>query len=236
MERYAGPLRQRAKRDGPQKLVQVCVCAGALIAAGALTIEARIRTVSPSHPTATAPISVEPKPTPAELGARAAAQKSLAEALGRARALQKANAAVAAPALAQSGAALPSSKLGPSAVGVQAVATPLSPPTTPAEIAKPLPEAELKLLAIKAAQALKAGDIGGARMVLERAAGAGDVTALFALGETYDPDMLAKMRVRGLKGDRARALDLYKRAGQAGVAEAQKRLEQMSDGKTASVR
>jgi hypothetical protein len=38
--------------------------------------------------------------------------------------------------------------------------------------------------------------------LLERAASSGDARAIFALAETYDPNMLSAWRVRGMKGDR----------------------------------
>ena len=258
MEQYASPLRQQKKRDGPQWLVQALVCAGALVAAGALTIEARISTaaVHPQDPPQAAPqsaadIGLRTAEAPmtqtdhtAEVSARAAAQKTLAEALARASAVQTPSPA----SVSNRDAAAPvSSSMEPAQTAAAPPASPLpaaSPPPAQSSSAagatqptlKQIPDAELKLLALKAAQALKTGDIGGARMVLERAAGAGDATALFALGETYDPDVLAKMRVRGLRGDREKAIDLYRRASQAGVAEAQKKLETLPDGRTASAK
>ena len=57
----------------------------------------------------------------------------------------------------------------------------------------------------KAAQAIRTGDIAGARLVLERAQEGGDVTAIYALAQTFDPRVLQQMRVQGLKGDATKA-------------------------------
>jgi TPR repeat protein len=89
---------------------------------------------------------------------------------------------------------------------------------------QPLPQADLQRMASHAARSIRSGDIAGARLILERAAEAGDATALYALAQTYDPDVLTKMRVRGLEGDRARAQTLYKQAADAGVPAAKERV------------
>lgn len=58
----------------------------------------------------------------------------------------------------------------------------------------------------------KAGDVSGARLLLERAAESGDARAMVLLAETFDPAVLAQRRVLGIRGDPKRAEDLYKRA------------------------
>lgn len=246
MEQYASRVRPRSRLDGPQRLIQILVCAGALVAAGAVTIEARISAAPAPSALKLTPIvenpiitRVESNSPPAvgdalDAKARAAAQRALAQKLAKADALGKEPEPAVAPE-AGSGATPPTlvssttARAAPAPQAKPAADVPAAAPSTNA-----LSEAGLRLLALKAAQALKAGDIGGARMVLERAASAGDATALFALGETYDPEVLAKMRVRGLRGDRAKAVALYQRAADAGVAEAKQRLERITDGNTAS--
>lgn len=88
----------------------------------------------------------------------------------------------------------------------------------------PLASADLQRMAGHAARAIRNGDIAGARAILQRAAEAGDATALFALAQTWDPEVLAKMRVRGMSGDAAKAEALYSQAADAGVAAAKERL------------
>lgn len=91
----------------------------------------------------------------------------------------------------------------------------------------PLSDADLRRLGDKAAQAMRDGDIFGARLILERAIEAGDANALLALAETYDPRSLARMNARNVKPDPARARNLYVQALSKGVASAQARLESL---------
>ncbi|WP_445819665.1 hypothetical protein [Bradyrhizobium sp. ISRA442] len=67
------------------------------------------------------------------------------------------------------------------------------------------------------------GDIGSARIVLQRAAEMGSAQANFTLAETYDPLILSKWGTSGTRGDANMALDLYARALAGGVKEAQER-------------
>jgi hypothetical protein len=224
MERHASSLMGKIAHDpASRRLLQTVVCLGALASAGALTLETRIGAAS-VRPTPSG-LTLQPAPTgvrPAdaasiEARARATAQKALAEALVKA----KTNSARAA--------AIPGIDAPKAPLALRAASN-----TAPAAPRRTLSDADLKLLADKAAQALKAGDIGGARMVLERAAAAGDATAVFALGETYDPNVLTKMRVRGLEGDVAQAKELYLKASEQGVARARERLDELSTADTAS--
>jgi hypothetical protein len=89
----------------------------------------------------------------------------------------------------------------------------------------PLSEPDLRRLNSKAAQALRDGDIYGARLVLERAIAAGDSDALLTLAETYDPKSLARMNVKSVKADPARARALYTLAIDRGVGAARARLD-----------
>ncbi|MEH2497191.1 hypothetical protein V1294_003670 [Bradyrhizobium sp. AZCC 1678] len=83
---------------------------------------------------------------------------------------------------------------------------------------------EAALLA-RATALLGQGDIGAARIVLERAVEMGSVQASFTLAETYDPLILAKWGTLGTRGDAVRAQDLYAKADAAGIKEAKARLE-----------
>lgn len=80
-------------------------------------------------------------------------------------------------------------------------------------------------LLLRAALLLRQGDIGAARSVLERAIALGDVPALLALAESYDPAFLAALGAVGTQGDVARARALYMRALATGATEAQARLD-----------
>jgi hypothetical protein len=80
-------------------------------------------------------------------------------------------------------------------------------------------------LLARASALLRQGDIGAARIVLERAVEMGSVQASFSLAETYDPLILARWGALGTRGDAARAKDLYAKADAAGIKEAKARIE-----------
>ena len=87
-----------------------------------------------------------------------------------------------------------------------------------------LPANESRMLA-RADTLLQAGDIIGARRILEHAERSG--VAAFKLAETYDPRQLARWQVRGVQGDWPKSQDLYERALEAGIAQASERICQM---------
>lgn len=76
----------------------------------------------------------------------------------------------------------------------------------------------------RALDMIRQGDISGARLLLERAVMSGSAQAAFHLAQTYDPRILAKWQARGIKGDAARSLELYRMASEAGVLEAQEHI------------
>ena len=74
-----------------------------------------------------------------------------------------------------------------------------------------------------------AGDIAAARLMLQRAAEAGNPRASLALGATYDPIVLEHLRVRGIFANVAIAQAWYEKAKQFGSAEAPRRLELLAN-------
>jgi hypothetical protein len=68
-------------------------------------------------------------------------------------------------------------------------------------------------------------NISGARQILESVTETGHPPALFALAETYDPNMLAAWETVGTQGDIGRARELYGKARAGGVAGADARLK-----------
>lgn len=70
---------------------------------------------------------------------------------------------------------------------------------------------EERLLA-QAATLLGRGDISGARLYLTLGLRSGSARATALLAETYDPDRLAALQVRGLRGDPETASALYRQA------------------------
>jgi hypothetical protein len=85
-----------------------------------------------------------------------------------------------------------------------------------------IPEAP-RLMA-RASLLLSQGNVGAARIVLERAAETGSAPAMFALAETHDPTILAAWGTFGTQGDVAKARELYAKALAGGVLEAKDRL------------
>jgi hypothetical protein len=72
-----------------------------------------------------------------------------------------------------------------------------------------------------------AGDVAGARAIYQRAADLGDGPAALALAETYDPAVLARPGVTGIKADLSTARHWYQTAADRGVVEARARLERL---------
>lgn len=68
------------------------------------------------------------------------------------------------------------------------------------------------------------GDIASARLFYERAADAGDARAAFDLGDSFNPAFLARMGVRGMRGDIVAAAHWYRRAVSLGSPDAGKAL------------
>lgn len=87
------------------------------------------------------------------------------------------------------------------------------------------PAAAAAGLVARASALLGQGDIGAARLVLERAVEMGSAQASFALAETYDPLVLAKWGTYGTLGNASRAKALYAQADSAGIKAAKARLE-----------
>jgi len=68
----------------------------------------------------------------------------------------------------------------------------------------------------RATELVALGDIAAARLLLSRAAEGKDSRALVALAETYDPVVLGRWRVVGMRPDPDRARALYQQALDAG--------------------
>ena len=83
------------------------------------------------------------------------------------------------------------------------------------------PEAA-RLLA-RASALLAQGNIGAARIVLERAVETGSAQASFMLAETYDPLVLSTWKTYGTRGDATKARELYAKAQAGGIQEAKDR-------------
>lgn len=73
------------------------------------------------------------------------------------------------------------------------------------------------------------GYLAGARAYYRRAAEAGSGEAALALGATYDPDIVARLGVQGIKPDRAEAAKWYATAAGLGIADREKVLHRLTE-------
>jgi len=136
----------------------------------------------------------------------------------------------APPAIAPPAIAPPA--VAPPVVAAPIVATPraaaLTPLPAPAAIAPPAPSLEREEIAAlyeRGEQLIAQGEIAAARLVFARAAGAGDGRSALALGASYDPNVLRKLGVIGVRGDVALAREWYAKASGFGSREAAQRIE-----------
>jgi hypothetical protein len=102
-----------------------------------------------------------------------------------------------------------------------------TPPAT--EAVRRLDPEDIKLLMKRGEQFAAAGDLAAARLVFQRAAEAGDATAALAMGATYDPIMLTKLGVLGMRADVGKARSWYEKAKEFGSPEATRRLELLAN-------
>jgi hypothetical protein len=80
-------------------------------------------------------------------------------------------------------------------------------------------------LTIRAEELFHKGDVSGARLLLERALDGGNARAAFLLAETFDPNVLSRLGVMGIRGDGAKAREYYARARAMGITLAGERME-----------
>jgi hypothetical protein len=83
---------------------------------------------------------------------------------------------------------------------------------------------EATRLIARASALLGQGNIGAARIVLERAAQNGSAQASFMLAETYDPVILSAWGTYGTRGEATKAHEFYAKAHAGGIQEAKDRL------------
>jgi hypothetical protein len=98
---------------------------------------------------------------------------------------------------------------------------------SPAEAAPPQPLApdEIAGLLKRGEEFLRTGDIASARLLLRRAANAGNADAALALGGTYDGAVLAKLGVLGFARNADQARLWYQKAAELGSQIAEQRLQ-----------
>jgi hypothetical protein len=113
---------------------------------------------------------------------------------------------------------------------------PLAPANTPTSAAQPQ-ASELRgavrpdqrqaiaSLVTRGKELLRDRDFSSARLILQRAADAGEADAALTLGSTYDPNILAQLGIRGQVASVDLARTWYEKAQEFGSAEASSRLK-----------
>jgi hypothetical protein len=80
-------------------------------------------------------------------------------------------------------------------------------------------------LTSRAEELFHKGDVSGARLLLQRSLENGNARAAFLMAETFDPNVLSKLRVLGIRGDVAKAQEFYAQALALGIPEAGTRMQ-----------
>ena len=131
-----------------------------------------------------------------------------------------------APAAPPPGAPAPVAAAPPAAAPVAALPpAPVPGPMIPGDAIHRLDPNEIASSLRRADDLIASGDLAAARLVLRRAANAGDARAAMTLAGTYDPAILEKLGVHGFVPDVAMARAWYEKAKKFGSAEAPQRLE-----------
>jgi hypothetical protein len=115
-----------------------------------------------------------------------------------------------------------SPSLGPADPTPEKAVPAVAPPAQPAPSAASEPM--IALLLQRGSAALADGDIVGARMLFARASDLGSASAATFVGETYDPEFLARSGARGIAPDQAAAQTWFRKAAALGDPEARARL------------
>lgn len=113
-------------------------------------------------------------------------------------------------------AASPKTKFVKTGVAIQVASTPAIP--EPDKALSRLTKLETQTLLTRGETLLREGDVAGARLLLEYAANSGSKQAMVKLGNSYDPEHLAKLGVRGVQPDEAQAILWYDRAAKLAAA------------------
>lgn len=94
-----------------------------------------------------------------------------------------------------------------------------------------MPTDEMDSLIKRGHEMIANGDVAGGRLLLTRAAEAGDARASLALAGTYDAPVMGYLGVVGVAPDAAKARAWYKKAADQGSPEAVRRLERLTAGR-----
>jgi hypothetical protein len=167
----------------------------------------------------------QPEPAPEARGDEASAAPDVARAPEETRPDETSAAPAAAPVSEETRRdevpAAPAVALAPEETRPDETSAPAAPPTA---TRRGLRSNEGAAYMALARSKIQQGDIAAARRLLERASDSDKAEAWFALAETYDPQMLARWGVLGVKPDPEKARTLYQTAEARGTQGARERL------------
>ena len=106
----------------------------------------------------------------------------------------------------------------------------VAPPLSPGFAVRSGETDRIEGLMVRGRKMIDVGYLAGARAYYRRAAEAGSGEAALAVGATYDPDIIARMGVQGIKPDRAQAAKWYARAAGLGIADRDATLSKLTEG------
>lgn len=106
-------------------------------------------------------------------------------------------------------------------------AEPVPPPAPSADPPVAVSSPEIETLLARGDELLANGDVAAARLFYQRAAEKGSAAAATAVGQTYDPNFLDQVHIRGARGDARTAGEWYSRAIAAGDRQAELRLRKL---------
>ena len=231
---YIAPLIKKRRRFSKSSkiLAAVCAAAAAAILVALFSSDATQNTlvnVKASMAAILPAPSVAAQPDPSYLTARNAQKTAARPSATEGQTTGSVTTvAVAAPAREEIRLAYQNALQGRAPAAASVAAAPVAEPPAPEPSIHRLDPDAIASLLKRAETLIASGDIAAARLVLRRAADAGDAHAAMTLAETYDPAFLEKLGVHGFVPDLAMARSWYEKAGAFGSAEAPRRLETLA--------
>jgi hypothetical protein len=138
-----------------------------------------------------------------------------------------ADAPSADPAVGDGVRAVQTVAMAPGSASPLAASTSPTEPTSVAPAMRRLDPDDIEALIRRGEAFILQGDFAAARLMLQRAAEAGDGRAAVMLGATYDPVVLRRVGVVGFKPEPERAREWYERAVALGASEASDRIAEL---------
>jgi len=129
------------------------------------------------------------------------------------------------PAAAKQLAALPESTATPPQPAPPRPSAP--PPSTVGGASSAPVNPEIESFLKRGRDLLASGDVNGGRLLLMRAADAGEARASYALGNSYDEALMGYLGISGVAPDPVKARDWYTKAAAQGSHDAARRLERL---------